>query len=287
MRYHPILKFITMFLLLLSAVLPVRAFGETGDRIRVDYCLMDDYGSLLQDYRSTDFVIDDGRFVFREAPRVEGYRFATANILKLETEAGISYRVNYFYTQEDQLPGLLPDPVPLSELPMKRTQVERRRVFLSWIDQSGKELMDSTAMDLDFIWETFVLPEPEELRGFQFDSLRTGQRFFGGESLPHIAFVYAPDGPARIPPSLIFEHLLEPGSIRTIPREQLPEPATSPEPVTTSHPPTTPVITPPVTTPTGEPNLPGQSEAPPIALLLVLLLGGSFIAATWWKRSRE
>lgn len=282
MKQYTKLNFITMLVLLLTISLAVPAYGETADRLRVDFCLMDDYGNLLQDYRSADFEIADGRVIYREAPKVEGYLFATANILKLETEVGIAYRVNYFYTQDDRLPGMLPDPVPLAELPMKRTKVERRRIYRSWIDQTGKELMDSREVDVDFYWETFVLPEPENLRGFQFDSVRTGQRLVGGETLPHIAYVYASAGPARIPPTLIFEHLVGTDSIRTIPREQLPDPTGTTRPDPSAQP-----STGAVTGPTEQSQTPSQSELPLSPLILLLILGGIFIAATWWKQAGD
>lgn len=210
---------------------PVSGLAEPRDVIRVEVSLMDDHGFLLADYQTDYFSVVDNQFVYQEPTTVPGYTFATVNVLKLETDSGFSFRVNYFYTRDEEGSAQLPDPVPMDEIPMKRVQLQRRPVWISRIDEFSKELSDSRVMDLDFFWETYVVPEPLELRGYVFKELRTGTKKHEGESIPHFAYVYDRAGQPASPPSLIFEHLIETGSLRTIPREPTvpPIPSTRPD----------------------------------------------------------
>ena len=199
----------------------VRAQPENG--LTADVSLMDDYGNILVDYQKKIFKVENNHFVYSEPPALAGYVFATVNVLKLEIDDQVSFRVNYFYTQDDILPGTLPEPVPLDEMPTKKTALEVRSVWLSWIDESMKELSDTQTKDIEYFWETYKIPEPKALQGYYFDRLETGMKTLKGVKVPHFVYIYKREEPIATPPSLIFDHLIQNRSVRTVKPERRPQ----------------------------------------------------------------
>ncbi|WFF71958.1 hypothetical protein [Proteiniclasticum sp. QWL-01] len=228
MKKHVPYSLIIM-VLLVTMLLPTASLAaQSDDQIKVEVCLMDDYGNVLKDYTTKYFQISNGRFVYRKAPLVSGYVFATANVLKLETEKGHTYRVQYFYTLESQEPAPLPEPVPMAEMPLKRTPLEERIVWVSWTDSTMKELRDSKTQSWDFFWEAYDIPAPAKLAGYGFQQLLTGEKTYKGRKVPHFVFVYEKAEASEPAPSLIFDHLIESRTIRTLQAEpNPPEPNSS------------------------------------------------------------
>lgn len=196
-------------LLLIWLGIPTAVFAQQNGILKAEVCLMDDYGEVLQDYRTRDFQVENGRFVYRQPPQVEGYTFATANVLQLENEKGSTYRVHYFYTLDDMEPGVLPDPVPLEDMPVKRAPLEQRTVWVSFVDEDLKELTASEERSWDFFWETYELDAPMKIQGYGFQRLETGLRTLQAEELPHFVYVYRKDRSQKAAPSLLFEHRIK------------------------------------------------------------------------------
>lgn len=230
MKKHVPYSLIIIMVLLVTMLLPTASLAApSDDQIKVEVCLMDDYGNVLKDYTTKYFQISNGRFVYRKAPLVSGYVFATANVLKLETEKGDTYRVQYFYTLESNEPAPLPEPVPMDEMPLKRTPLEERIVWVSWTDSTMKELRDSKTQSWDFFWEAYDIPAPAKLAGYGFQQLLTGEKTYKGRKVPHFVFVYEKAEASEPTPSLIFDHLIESRTIRTIQAEPSP-PEPKPDP---------------------------------------------------------
>lgn len=239
--------------------------AQPVNELTADVALMDDYGNLLVDYRPQVFKVENNRMIYKSPPELEGYTFATVNVLKLELDKEASYRVNYFYTQDDIPQGELPDPVPLNEMPTKRTTLEIEDVWISWTDESMKELSDSEIRELDYFWETYRVPEPKELRGYHFNRIETGMRSLDGVKIPHFVYIYSREETEASAPSLIFYHLIENRSLRTIRREVSTQPReTKPETQPETKPETQPETKPetqPETKPETQPETKPESEA--------------------------
>ena len=246
--------------------------AQPGNELTADVAFMDDYGNLLVDYRPQTFQVENNRMAYNSPPELEGYTFATVNVLKLELDNEASYRVNYFYTQDDIPQGELPDPVPLNEMPTKRTTLEIEDVWISWTDESMKELSDSETRELDYFWETYRIPEPKALRGYHFNRIETGMKSLDGVKIPHFVYIYSREETEASAPSLIFYHLIENRSLRTIrrevrtqPTESNPEtqPETNPETQAETKPETQPETKPetqPETKPETEPETRPETE---------------------------
>lgn len=199
--------------------------ASPGEKLEADMILMDEYGNILSHYTREAFQIIDGSVVYKTPPRVEGMSFDTANILELVTDKGSRFRVNYFYTNDrDGGDQPLPDPVPLSEMPQKGTDIEEHRVWISWTDENMRELSESTLSTFDYYWEAYEIPKPRELTGYGYLKLATGHYSLDGEEIPHFAFIYKKGASDEGAPSLLFGHLLEAGRITTIKPETVPDP---------------------------------------------------------------
>lgn len=200
------LSIIFSVLLLVLLTGPRAVHAQQAGTIKAEVGLMDDYGEILEDYVTRDFKVEGDRFFYRKAPEVEGYVFATANVLRLDNEKGSTYRVHYFYTLDAEEPSPLPEPVPMAEMPAKGAPIEQRKVWVSWTDQDLKELAESKEQTWDFFWETYVVSRPIPMDGFAFQRLETGVKTADGSKMPHFVYVYRQDRARKTAPSLIFEH---------------------------------------------------------------------------------
>lgn len=238
-----------LFLIVGLTLNPAMGYAQkTQGTIEADMGIMDDFGNILADYTKEEFVIRDGLFIYREPPLIDRYTFATANVLKIETDKGATYRVNYFYTLDSTEPGLLPEPFPLVEMPMKKAPIEKVKFQVAWTDESMRELAGSEVRTLDYFWDAYVIPLPKLLKGYGFMRLETGRKLVDGVEIPQLVYIYKKDSLSVKPVSLIFGHLLGERTIATIKPENPPNPSTSP-----AAPPQTKPVTKPQTKPVTKP----------------------------------
>ena len=249
------LKFILYFLILGLTLNLGAVYADTADgTIEADMGIMDDFGNVLYDYTKQTFEIRNDYFIYRKPPVLDRYTFATANVLKLETDKGVTYRVNYFYTLDSNQPGDLPESFPMSQMPMKKTAIEEKDVMMSWTDESMRELTDSKSVKLDYYWDTFDLKTPKEISGYGFQKIVTGTKTVNGEKMPQIVYVYKRDARDQVAPSLIFGHLIGEAPVSTLKPEVVPsQPSTKPQ--------TVPKVTKPSAPPSTKPDA-GEMTAP-------------------------
>lgn len=233
------------------------AYAQKPDRtIEVNMGIMDDFGNILVDYSKETFEIKDDHFVYRKPPLIDRYTFATANVLKLVTDNGETFRVNYFYTLDSTEAGDLPEPLLWSEMPMKKAPIEKIKVAVSWTDESMREISNTKIMKLNYFWDAFEIPSPKQLAEYGFLRLETGRKMVAGESMFQLVYIYKRRGSDEKAPSLIFAHLFGNQLIKTIKPEYLPPQSTAPVTKADPKPSTSPIPKPdrePVTTkdPTG------------------------------------
>lgn len=232
--------------------------------IEVNMSIMDDFGNILVDYTKETFEIKDDHFVYRQPPVIDRYTFATANVLKLVNDNGETYRVNYFYTLDTTEVQDLPEPLPLSEMPMKNAPFETIKVSVSWTDESMRELTETKIHQLNYFWDAYEIPRPMELTGYGFMRLETGHKVVTGERIPQLVYVYQRRGEDEVAPSLKFAHLFGDKSISTIKAENKPPVATTPPQVDSSPNPgpiKDPGQSPGSTTATGSTGTKGTTQA--------------------------